>query len=91
MSGKIKIRWLYICSYKSCKEGKQSVFLHEADLTEDKLAIWFGDEANGLSNLVLDQCDFCLTVEMPGNVESFNLASTTAMVLWEAVRQRKKR
>ncbi|MGK4569392.1 TrmH family RNA methyltransferase [Flavobacterium sp. 3HN19-14] len=63
--------------------------LHESNLTYPKLAIWFGDEANGLTETVLKQCQFCLRIEMTGKVESLNLATTTGIVLYEAVKQRK--
>lgn len=63
--------------------------LHESDLRHPRLAIWFGSEANGLSPEVLAACDFCVSVEMAGRVESLNLATTTGIVLYEAIRQRK--
>lgn len=69
--------------------GKKNHFLHESKLDQPKLAIWFGDEANGLTNEVLQQCEFCLTIEMAGQVESLNLGTTTGIVLYEAIKQRK--
>jgi tRNA (guanosine-2'-O-)-methyltransferase len=63
--------------------------LEKSNLKQPKLAIWFGDEANGLSNEILRQCEFCLTIEMLGKVESLNLATTTGIVLYEAIKQRK--
>lgn len=68
----------------------KNYLLEKSDLTQPKLAIWFGDEANGLSKEVLKQCEFYLTIEMLGKVESLNLATTTGIVLYEALRQRKK-
>ncbi len=70
--------------------GKQSVALPVSNLTAPQLAIWFGDEANGLSPEALGHCDFCVRIEMNGAVESLNLATTTGIVLYEAVRQRPK-
>ena len=69
---------------------QQSFYLHESKLDQEKLAIWFGDEANGLTDTVLQQCDFCLTIKMNGKVESLNLATTTGIVLYEATKQRNK-
>lgn len=71
--------------------GKHNFLLHESRLNAPKLAIWFGEEANGLSDFALERCDFCLMIPMRGQVESFNLATTTAIVLYEAVRQRSLR
>lgn len=68
--------------------GKTSLALPMADLSVPRLAIWFGDEANGLSPEALAGCDFCVRIEMNGQVESLNLATTTGIVLYEAVRQR---
>ncbi|RZJ70389.1 TrmH family RNA methyltransferase [Flavobacterium sp.] len=70
--------------------GKQHCLLHESDLTQQNLAIWFGDEGNGLSDFALENCDFSVTIEMRGNVESFNLGTSTGIVLYEAMRQRTK-
>lgn len=69
--------------------GKRHFALQDSDLTSPKLAIWFGDEANGLTQDVLGRCDFCVRVEMKGKVESLNLATATAIVLYEAMRQRR--
>lgn len=70
--------------------GRQSIALPVSNLTAPQLAIWFGDEANGLSPEALGHCDFCVRIEMNGAVESLNLATTTGIVLYEAVRQRRK-
>ncbi len=70
--------------------GKKSSLLHQSKLDMPKLAIWFGDEASGLSTEVIERVESCLMVEMRGKVESLNLATTTGIVLYEAVRQRQK-
>jgi tRNA (guanosine-2'-O-)-methyltransferase len=71
-------------------KGKKHALLHESDLTPTNLAIWFGNEANGLTDETLERCESCISIEMDGNVESFNLGTTTGIVLYEAFRQRKK-
>jgi tRNA (guanosine-2'-O-)-methyltransferase len=68
--------------------GKRQVSLAKSDLTVPKLAIWFGAESNGLSEAVINKCEYCLTIEMKGRVESLNLSTTTGIVLYEAVKQR---
>lgn len=67
---------------------KKQIKLGESDLTHSKLAIWFGEESNGLSEQAVHYCEYCLTVEMTGKVESLNLSTTTGIVLYEAFRQR---
>ncbi len=70
------------------KAKKRHFLLPDSDLTPANLAIWFGDEGNGLSEFALENCDFCVSIEMLGSVESFNLGTSTGIVLYEAVRQR---
>ena len=65
--------------------GDRNFLLHDARFDAPKLAIWFGDEANGLTQTVLDECAFCVTIAMRGAVESLNLATTTGIVLHTAV------
>ena len=77
-------------SYATSPAGlaEKNVSIYDADLKADKLAIWFGDESHGLSEEVLEHCSKCLVIPMKGKVESLNLSSTTALVLFEAIRQR---
>lgn len=67
---------------------KKQIKLGESDLTQSKLAIWFGEESNGLSAEAINKLECCLTIEMKGKVESLNLSTTTGVVLYEAVKQR---
>ena len=69
---------------------KKQVSLPESDLTAPKLAIWFGEEANGLSEYAISNCDYCLSIPMRGKVESLNLSSSLSIVMYEALRQREK-
>jgi len=48
----------------------------------------FGRETKGLPEpLLLANQDRCLTIPMPGNTRSLNLATTVGIVLYEALRQ----
>lgn len=67
---------------------KKQISLTESDLLTPKLAIWFGEEANGLSEYAISKCDYCLSIPMKGKVESLNLSSSLSIVMYEAVRQR---
>lgn len=60
---------------------------YEQDLT-CPAAIVLGSEGNGVSKLLLDKCDFILSIPMYGRVNSFNVAAAAAVVLCEAARQR---
>jgi 23S rRNA (guanosine2251-2'-O)-methyltransferase len=57
------------------------------DLT-GKIVICVGGEQDGLRRLTLERCDGRIGLPMRGRVESLNLATAAAAVLYEAVRQR---
>jgi 23S rRNA (guanosine2251-2'-O)-methyltransferase len=59
----------------------------EVDLT-GKVALCFGGEEKGLRALTRERCDRLIGLPMRGKVESLNLATAAAAVLYEAVRQR---
>ena len=40
-------------------KGKRNYVLHEADYTHPKLAIWFGNESRGISDLAVQRSEFC--------------------------------
>lgn len=47
-----------------------------------------GNEGKGMSRLVSDNCDFIATIPMNGEVNSLNASVATAIVVFEAVRNR---
>jgi 23S rRNA (guanosine2251-2'-O)-methyltransferase len=59
----------------------------QIDLT-GKVAICVGGEHQGLRRLTRERCDRLIGLPMLGRVESLNLATAAAAVLYEAVRQR---
>lgn len=59
----------------------------EADMT-GPLAIVLGSEGRGLARLVREKCDAIVSLPMAGRVTSLNVATTGAVLLFEAVRQR---
>jgi tRNA (guanosine-2'-O-)-methyltransferase len=71
-------------------KGKQNFVLHEADYTHPKLAIWFGNESRGVSDVVVEQSESCISIPMFGMIESLNLATTTGIVLYEVTKQRRE-
>lgn len=52
------------------------------------VAILIGSEAEGLPQWVIDKADSRVTIPMPAGTESLNAASTAAILLYEAARQR---
>jgi RNA methyltransferase, TrmH family len=68
-------------------QGTSSIY--EADLARPS-AILFGNEAHGLSSEALALAEATVRVPIYGRAESLNLAAATALVLFEAARQRRE-
>lgn len=71
-------------------KGKTNVILHEGNYTQKRLAVWFGTEAIGISDLAVERSEACINIEMFGIVESLNLATSTGIVLYEVTKQRRE-
>lgn len=63
--------------------------LYEADFA-GAAAIVIGSEGNGLSRIVREKCDFIVSIPMKGKVNSLNASAAAAVLLYEAVRQRRE-
>lgn len=80
---------------KKLKDLGLWIFAAEADGTDyDKAdftvpcAIVVGSEENGVSELVRKNCDFVVSIPMRGKVNSLNVSTATAVLLYEAIKQR---
>ena len=51
-------------------------------------AIVLGTEADGLSQIWLDNCDKKIKIPMCGSIDSLNVSTSTAILVFEAMRQR---
>ncbi len=72
-------------------KGMKNVVLDEADYTSyTKLAVWFGNEARGISDLAVAHSDMCVSIPMFGMIESLNLGTTSGIVLYEVTKQRRE-
>lgn len=72
-------------------KGKASIFLHEGDYTtHSKLAVWFGSETLGISDLAVQRAEMCVSIPMFGMIESLNLGTSSGIVLYEVAKQRRE-
>lgn len=72
------------------KKGKTNLYLQNGNYTQKRLAVWFGNEARGISNLAVENCKACVQIQMAGIIESMNLATSTGIVLYEITKQRRE-
>jgi 23S rRNA (guanosine2251-2'-O)-methyltransferase len=61
--------------------------LYKADL-KGPAAIVIGNEGEGMTRLVTENCDFLVSIPMQGKISSLNASAAAAILLYEAVRQR---
>lgn len=67
-------------------EADRTVF--EADL-KGRLALVVGSEEKGLRPLIRRHCDYLISIPLCGRVDSLNASAAAAVVLYEALRQRR--
>ncbi|MCR9213579.1 MAG: RNA methyltransferase [Proteobacteria bacterium] len=72
-------------------KGKTNVFLHEGNYKQHtKLAVWFGNEKRGISELAVKRCEMCIAIPMFGMIESLNLGTSSGIILYEITKQRRE-
>ena len=82
------VAWLRANAYRIVAASPDAALSYtQVDLT-GPTAIAVGSEAHGLSRTWLDGADFRVHIPMNGKVDSLNLSTSTAILLYEAVRQR---
>ena len=76
--------WLYAADMK----GDQPYF--QAPFGGDGVALVIGGEDTGVSRLVLEACDFTVSMPMYGQVSSLNAATSAAILAYKVVEARQK-
>jgi tRNA G18 (ribose-2'-O)-methylase SpoU len=65
------------------EQGEKSLNLADDNEYPEKIALILGEEVHGITQDLLDQCDFLLEIPMCGQKESFNVSVATGIALWE--------
>ncbi len=52
-----------------------------------RYALVFGHEVKGVSQQVIDECDFCIEIPQEGTKHSYNVAVSAGIVMWEVYRK----
>lgn len=70
-------------------DGSAQTSIYQFNLT-GRLALVLGGEGKGLRRLTRETCDELLAIPMQGSVASLNVSVATGIVLFEALRQKKR-
>jgi len=82
------INWLRLKKIKIVGTALTGItFYHETDFSQPT-AIIMGSEASGLSELWLKAADTLVKIPMRGKIDSMNVSTSAAIVVFEALRQR---
>lgn len=68
-------------------EGASNIYDTKID---GPIGIVVGNEGDGISRLVKENCDFMIKIPMTGNINSLNASVSTAISIYEIVRQKNK-
>jgi 23S rRNA (guanosine2251-2'-O)-methyltransferase len=71
------------------EQADQSYELQDFEIEEGKkYALVFGHEITGVSQDIIDMCDYCIEIPQFGTKHSFNIAVSAGIVLWELNKKR---
>ncbi len=71
-------------------KGKNNINLSDGNFTDKRIAVWFGNESNGISEELTTKVNDCIQIEMTGIIESMNLSVSTGIIMYTIMRQRYK-
>lgn len=82
---KLKANGLWIYGLDASAKTK----IYDYDL-KGSIGLVIGNEGEGISRLVKENCDELLKIPMKGKINSLNASVSTAIVVYEVIRQHKK-
>lgn len=80
----LKKEGVWVCGTDAAGEYE----MYDANL-KGALAIVIGSEGEGMGRLVKEKCDFCVRIPMRGHINSLNASVAGALLMYEAIRQRR--
>ena len=81
-----KLKKCKIQTYAAYLEGSS---VHDAQNYKEATAFLIGNEGNGLTRELAESADWCIRIPMCGKVESLNAGIASAILMYEAQRQRR--
>lgn len=85
-----RLKQFYAFSLIAAHPHTEEQQVHGVDFSQS-CCIVFGSEGSGISKQVLSPCDYTAAIPMQSNVDSLNVASASAVFLYEVWRQRNLR
>ena len=71
-------------------KGRKNAHFDEVDYTVfTKLAVWFGNEGQGITEQAVQNSEMCISIPMFGMIESLNLGTSSGIILYEVAKQRR--
>ncbi len=86
--GDLKVKGYKIIAIEQA-ENSVSLLDYKPKVNE-KFALFFGNEVNGVSEEVMQQIDTCIEIPQFGTKHSFNIVISTGIVLWDFFSKLKK-
>jgi 23S rRNA (guanosine2251-2'-O)-methyltransferase len=73
------------------EQAKQSIMLNQINYSaNEKLAIIFGNEVEGVEQAIIDRCDACIEIPQFGMKHSLNVSVAAGIVLYKIIEQQLK-
>ena len=70
------------------EQTKKSMMLHQINFSSnEKLAIIFGNEVDGVSDFAIQYCDTCIEIPQFGMKHSLNISVAAGIVFWEVYKR----
>ena len=64
------------------EQTSKAISLNEYSVKNQKILLVFGNEINGVSQNLINKCDYSLEIPQWGTKHSLNISVTTGIILW---------